>query len=260
LGHVHRIFLKLVLCICTQKTNGQLKPLVNMVLRRNPDLPFLMEGLAQPQRLAISLASPSHKEGYAALFLLDARLGRLVASANEIVLGQMRLAWWRDQLNTPVEERPHGDAVLDLLGRFWAGHEAALIELVNGWEELLASDSGSEQAAEQFAKGRAAPFLRFAADALSHSSETDINLAARRWALIDLAANSSTQARSDQALRMAGDLGHERAALNRDLRPLALLDGLARRAVKRSARGQPVALLGDRLSPFAALRLGFFGR
>ena len=35
-----------------------------------------------------------------------------MARTTEPMLGQMRLAWWRDALGKPVDERPRGDAVL----------------------------------------------------------------------------------------------------------------------------------------------------
>ena len=46
------------------------------------------------------------------------------------MLGQMRLAWWREALGKPVADRPRGDRVLDAIGQDWAGREAALVAMV----------------------------------------------------------------------------------------------------------------------------------
>jgi phytoene synthase len=32
------------------------------------------------------------------------------------MLGQMRLAWWREALGKPLADRPRGDEVLDAVG------------------------------------------------------------------------------------------------------------------------------------------------
>ena len=44
---------------------------------------------------------------------LDRRLARIVTRTSEPMLGQMRLAWWREMLGKPASDRPRGDAVLD---------------------------------------------------------------------------------------------------------------------------------------------------
>ncbi|WP_373487503.1 squalene/phytoene synthase family protein, partial [Blastomonas sp.] len=122
----------------------------------DPDL------LPQPQRLALLYAPPGMRPAVGCLFELDERLGRIVATAREPMLAQMRMVWWRDRLGEARDMRPKGDPVLDAVGSYWPGEEAALIALVDGWEELLGQAPLSENAFRQFAEGKGAAFAAVA--------------------------------------------------------------------------------------------------
>jgi len=91
-----------------------------------------------PEVLRVALSSASaHRDIWLAAFALDGRVGRMVLGASEPMLGQMRVAWWRDQLSKLVNDRPRGDQLLDLIGTNWNQNEAALVDLIDGWEALL---------------------------------------------------------------------------------------------------------------------------
>lgn len=170
------------------------------------------------------------------------------------MLAQMRLAWWRDQLGNPVDIRPTGDAVLDLVGECWVGYESALRKLVDGWEALLDEPPLSREAALAFAEGRGAINA-----ALARKCGTDPHAAARAgriWALAELASRSSREGERESVLEIARENDVAAIALPRSMRPLAVLLGLARRSIAKG--GQP--FLGDRWSPLVAMRLGMFGR
>lgn len=196
-------------------------------------------------RLALAATPAPLREGLAAALALDARLMRIAVDAREPMLAQLRLAWWRDRLGDDVDTRPKGDPVLDAIGSAWRGDEAALIALVNGWEELL-GDSAVESKREAVGQGRAAVFAAFARRA-GHAAEADAaSVCAHSWAAATV-------------LRLSGEVPAQNLTLPRlprPLRGLALLGGLARRAVHRGDG----ALLGDRMSPLAALRLSLIGR
>ena len=74
------------------------------------------------------------------------------------MLGQMRLAWWRDALGKPVGERPRGDAVLDGIGLHWQGREASLVAMVDAWEVLVTAQAIGGDEAAAFGTGRGAFF------------------------------------------------------------------------------------------------------
>lgn len=183
---------------------------------------------------------------------LDQRLARIVARTTEPMLGQMRLAWWRDALGTSPQDRPRGDAVLDAISAHWAGQEAALIAMVDGWEVLVVAEKLDEAAIEAFAVQRAGFFASLAGHGgAAHAGR--IAAAAYRWAIADAAAGVSDAA--ERALLIT--LGQSRAAagrLPRSLRGLAVLEALSLRALRRGGR----PLMEGRGAPLAVLRAAIF--
>lgn len=105
--------------------------------------------------MALAYTPPNMRAALTKLLELDARLARIVAATTEPMLGQMRLAWWRDTLGMDGSERPRGDAVMDGLGAVWGGKEAPLIALIDGWEWMLSEPPLSHEAASGFIDGRA---------------------------------------------------------------------------------------------------------
>lgn len=171
------------------------------------------------------------------------------------MLGQMRLAWWREMLGTPVEARPRGDAVLDGIGEHWQGREGALAAMVDGWEVLITAARLGPAEIEAFAAGRGAFFGALEAQ-LSGARAARVAAAGRRWALADAAASISDAgeraALVEAGLARAG-LG-ESERMPRALRGLAVLDALALRALRRGGR----PLMEGRGAPIAALRAAIF--
>lgn len=211
--------------------------------------------LPLPIKLALGYAPGAARPAMQALFALDTRLGKLVGQSREPMLAQIRLAWWRDRLGDPVAARPQGDRVLDALGGHWAGHEAALVALVDGWEHLLAEPPLPRSSIEGFAAGRAESWAGLAR-VLRTGDPQAAYTAGQRWALVDLSARISDPAERETAFAMARENGVRAVSLPRALRPLAVLDGLARRAI---ARGEPSMAEGRR-AMLAVMRLGMFGR
>lgn len=213
----------------------------------------LVSELSESVQLALASAGAS-RDDWLAVLGLDARLARILSQVSEPMLAQMRIAWWRDQLNRPVEERQIGDAVLDLIGRTWNGREQALIRLVNGWEALLCEHLLTPDAASEFASGRSAAFVAIAEGAGSGTGY--VAQAGRIWALADLASRTSNVQERSLVINLARQQQSGIGSLPRTMRPLAVLSGLAKRSLKRGGD----TLIGDRLSPLVALRLGIFGR
>lgn len=211
------------------------------------------ETAALPAELQIALSySPLEiRPALQAALMLDQRLSRLMAQSNEPMLGQMRLAWWRDMLGKPVAERPQGDVVLDALGQHWEGREASLITLVDGWEYLLAPPPLPEQAALHFADGRAAPFLALTKQA----DNRNVISAARLWALVDAAVHIGNKTERHMLTQLARqDAGTQRLA--RDMRGLAVLRALSLRSLKHDL----APLMQGRGASLTALRAGLLGK
>lgn len=216
-----------------------------------------LEPLPPEQRLALAWSTAAKRERLASVLVLDRRLARIVARTREPMLGQMRLAWWRDALGKPVAERPRGDAVLDTLGRLLEGQEAALIALVDGWERILEEPPLSESAARRFAAGRCMALLAaYNRTTCENGPRDPFHEAAWRWSLADFASRVSDDGERALLLRLGLGDGEQNLRLPREARGLAVLGALGARALRRGGR----PLMEGRGAPLAAFRAALFGR
>ena len=209
-----------------------------------------LEELPQPQRLALTYASARARAPTLALLSLDARLGAFLRVRREPIAAQLRLAWWRDTLARPVADWPRGEPVLDSL-RGWRD-PSGLAELAVGWEALLA-ETLTPAAIAEFANGRARAFGVLARE-LEVQAGSDAELAARIWALGDLAANLSDG--NERALVVEQGRALVPPRLPAPLRPLAVLAGLGAAALRKGC----APLLSGPGSMLLALRIGLSGR
>ena len=208
-----------------------------------------------PPEAGLALAwSPAKLHGALSTFLqLDRRLARIVARTTEPMLGQMRLAWWRDAFGQSPAARPRGDAVLDGISQHWQGREAALIALVDGWEVLIGSEQLGPREVDSFAAGRAAPFLALIGDA-DEAARRRVEQAARCWALADVVTGISNLQERNVFLDAACSIPLPHGRLPSEMRGLAVLEALARRALGRE--GAP--LMAGRGASLTALRAAIF--
>lgn len=204
--------------------------------------------LGEIERLAAAAAPARLRPAYRAVFALDGALRRIALSAREPLPAQLGLAWWRDACGDIRSNRSRHPVLL-ALDQDWHGDAGHLISLVDAWEEVAVSQDARDTAAEALASCRARAFA-----AIAQEGESAALGAARVWTLVTLAEHAP-DAQQREAMR-ATARGIAAQRLPRSLRPLAVLAGLARRALAAN-RGQ---LIGDRLSPLAAMRLGIFGR
>jgi 15-cis-phytoene synthase len=203
--------------------------------------------LPLPQRLALTYAPAAARQRWLAILAFDHQLGSALAQAREPLLKQMRLAWWRDTLASPVS----ADPLRSELARHFPGETARLLAAVDGWEELTAPPPLSAAAIERYARGRAEPFV-----ALAGGGDCEpVRGAAMLWALGDFAAHASDPVERDAALDCARAVPPP-GRLARTMRPLAVLAALAGRVIERGE----TSVLGERGAALTAMRVGIFGR
>ena len=204
--------------------------------------------------LALAWTGSEVRSEFGIALQLDRRLARIVQRTSEPILGQMRLAWWRDTLGKPLADRPRGDAVLDGLGVHWTGREAPLIAMVNAWEILVTAQRLGPSEVESFAAGRGAFFAALAGDGVPDDLSARLVGAGQRWALADAASGVSNQ--SERAALVAAGLAVMRRSkrLPRELRGVAVLEALALRALNRGGR----PLMEGRGAPFTIMRAAIF--
>ena len=215
------------------------------------------EPLPPEAELALAWSGPNLRGPLTIALQLDRRLARIVMRTSEPMLGQMRLAWWRDVLGKPAAERPGGDVVLDAIDVHWAGREAALVQMVDGWEVLVTAERIGPDEAAGFGTGRGAFFVALAANA-SPAIKQSAASAGFRWALADAVTGVSDETER-AALITAGltrwaEDGAGGGRLSAELRPLAVLDALALRALRRGGR----PLMEGRGASLAAFRAAIF--
>lgn len=204
------------------------------------------------RRLALSYARRKDRGWTAALFLLDARLAGIVRHTREQMLGQMRLAWWRERLSGPVQSAGSGDRLLDSLAT-WHRRDG-LVALVDGWEALLMDQPLAEPAIDAFVRGRAEACRNLAGQLDCADSAPLAARAGAGWALAELASKLSDPAEVDCVQKIASTHAWQTIRLPRALRPIAVLHTLARR---RQGQGP---LLNGPTDLLLAARVGLFGR
>lgn len=214
---------------------------------------LLVEQLPIGHRLALSYAPARTRSLTLGLLALDFRLAGIVRNTREPLLGQVRLAWWRDRLSEPGALWPEGEPLLALL-KDWGDEASALAGLVDGWEGLLGEPPLPGAAFAAFAEGRAAAFAGLAR--LVDANPSEAARAARGWALVDLSGRLADPQERTEARALAEGQDWQQPDLPRTLRPLAILHGLAKRAMRRGASD----LLAGRGAVWVTIRLGMLGR
>jgi 15-cis-phytoene synthase len=206
--------------------------------------PLLISALPPLSRLALAYAPEAARGAWLAFFALDARMAGVVRGASEPLVGQIRLAWWRERLAEPASAWPAGEPLLGLL-RGWEGAHGRLGSVVDGWEVLLGEAPLGPDAFDQAAAGRAKGAVAVAEKLGLGERAVEVARLAREWALADFAANVS----DPRELAVLEDLTRDcrGASLPRALRPVVVLHGLTCRGgsgPRRLLRGLRLGILG----------------
>lgn len=215
----------------------------------------LIDALPPAQRLALAYAPKGGRTLTLGLLALDTRLASCIRNRGEVLTAQLRLAWWRDMLARPATDWPDGEPLLEVL-QGWAEARMPLVALVDGWEELLGEGPLPTEALSRFAAARAAGFAALAELLGNAAAVEGAAQAGMRWALADLAAGLSDPLEKARALDLAMSADQKAGILPRNLRSLAVLNGLAERAIRRG--GAP--LLDGAGALLLAMRIGLTGR
>ena len=141
-----------------------------------------------------------------ALFALDAALGNILRTTRDPLVGQMRLAWWREALQgldatgapaEPVLQSLTAAVLLGITGR-------ALSEMVEAWEPLL--DDIGTGSIDDHARLRGRALFTMAGMAVGAAPDDPVGDAGEGWALADLAANLSDAALASQVRERAATM------------------------------------------------------
>lgn len=181
----------------------------------------------------LAYAPAQARAALAALVALDDALALLLRTTREPMLGQMRLAWWRDALARLDQAPPPGEPVLqalaaEVLPSGVSGSELAAI--TDGWEVLVGEDALGAAALGRFAAGRGMLFA-LAGRVLGAGESDPLEAAGRGWALADLARNLDSAQEAAEARKLAAPLldAAVSSRWSRNARALGAMAHLARR-------------------------------
>lgn len=190
------------------------------------------------QRLVLAYAKRQDRARYALAFALDSRFAAVIRSTSEILIGQMRLTWWRDNLTKPLESRPTGEPLIALINdaEQQGTHLAPLLELLEGWEFLLDDFPWDDRQFEQYAIKRGEGLFSFAYGGDGLLTEYQ-KRGAQAWALWDFARHCSDENTREQAFRKCGDLmgTAKPVVFDRSGRPLSIFCKLMQGDVTRGS-------------------------
>lgn len=189
------------------------------------------------------------------LWRLDEQLAQIVASTTTPVVGQMRLTWWHNALDTLALEPAPAEPLLQDIAAEPRIEPKALLRLIDGWEALLDPLPLDPEQIALHAEARGATLFEAAAATLG--GRASVGPAGQLWALTDLAHRISDPQTAERALDQARALVPRLPqSWPKPLKPLGMLTTLARRDALAPARprrqGSPARVA-------IAFRFGLFG-
>ena len=111
--------------------------------------------LSPPARLAIAYAPKRIRPAFDLLLRFDERFAGIAAKSHEPLIGQMKLAWWRDAVRAEQAARPKGEPMLSALSYLDEPIiDRAAVALADAWEILIAEQQWSAPAVQDFANQR----------------------------------------------------------------------------------------------------------
>lgn len=188
------------------------------------------EAAISPLARLLSAYAGKDAERHRLLWALDGRMAQLVASTSEPMIGQIRLAWWREALEDEAAARGRGEPLIDAMRAAGIAPPPGLSQWLGGWEALL-----DETDLPGFAAGRGGGLFRALAD--SEDVPDWLVRAGAVWALWDLSGHSGDADLADEAMALARrHLPEGTLPWPRGWKPLRIAYGLACADVERGRR------------------------
>lgn len=179
------------------------------------------------RRLALAYAPAARRAGLGALWALDEQFARIVATARDPAIGQLKLAWWRDALAALDTRPPPAEPLLralaaDVLPAGVRGVELAA--MAEGWDALLPPDQVDDAALAAHGADRGERLFALAGRMLGGDVPAGIGA---DWAMRDARARLPGIGASRGAA--AGSSAGAGRRWTVALRPLGMIDILSRR-------------------------------
>lgn len=206
------------------------------------------------QKLVFAYAKASERAVYEAVFALDSLCANIVATTSEALIGQMRLAWWRDVIIKDPVQRPAGHPLIATINALpdHIGNDA-LAELVNMWEAFLLADN-RQAYLQQFCEGRAAALMA-ALGIFNHEEQAKAALTLYcKWHIIRRTPLFSDNGQQDTLSHILYDECKSRPGAAKQMpKPLKVFVRLITHDVTKNPDNKPL------FRPANAMRIIFYG-
>ncbi len=152
---------------------------------------YEFDGISAPQRLAIAHAKPEFRDFLTLILEFDSRLKDTTIRTTEPLIGQLKLAWWRDAITAAPDSRPAGEPLFTKLraleDRGQGTYAAkAMLDLLSAWECLIVNQDDVMAVAEQFAFDRSAGVFGGFLNMSGFSDQEQLLVLGQSWALADI--------------------------------------------------------------------------
>jgi 15-cis-phytoene synthase len=191
------------------------------------------------EQLSLAYAPAKLRRHFKVLLSFDAALGQAFKATSEVGLIQIRLAWWRDQLEQPTAREPVIEGIHDMI----RSHDVsvdALIRVIDGWAVLLDDPPYDDATLLEYARLRGAGLFAVAAQLAGNAINDQAGIG---WALADFARHCSDVDTAKRAMALAQDALHSdiAASLPKPMRSFAILTRFAQADCQRALDQQRVA-------------------
>lgn len=149
-----------------------------------PETSLISPSLLDPR--AMLMVPRGERAAQTVLWKLEARLFGVVAQRRELVLAQIKLAWWRDrlvQVAAAPDALPKGEPLLAELAATWAAR-APLVSVAEAYEAIMLAEDSAQLADAGSALGAAMQAGQAWGLARAAQLAGDDGLAAAMWARV----------------------------------------------------------------------------
>jgi 15-cis-phytoene synthase len=185
--------------------------------------------LEPPKRLSLAYAKGEYRDILELLLCFDVKLGQIVQRNQEVIIGQMRMAWWREGFSQDAVNRPKGEPIMHALSQLQYPISeqvtiTAMLKLIDAWEQLLVAENWDDTILMQHAALRSdAVFGTFAAQVGLEIDKSYIIKLGTYWAIADLKSYFPPEAYGQYFERAFAELHIVKCKLPKRLRPLSIL-------------------------------------
>lgn len=184
--------------------------------------------ISPPQRLALVYLKDETRSLLTLFLTLDSRLEDIAVKMNEVMIAQIRIAWWRDTLRS--NNKPKGEpfiAMIDDVQKLFPNYDIIepLIAMVDGWEQLIISDNymGIETMREYAQQRGGAPFKFFAHICGEDELAEEYEKLGQIWALSPIFAQEGEQGETARTMALAYIDQLNMKQLSQKIRALSIL-------------------------------------